>query len=63
MKHKDCRCQFHQRFKQSFFARKFQERKKIDNFTVIFKHLGSVKAARKTLMKLSPCWNFFKDSI
>jgi len=39
--------------------------KKIDNLTVIFKHLGSasVKAARKALMKLSPGHSDFICSI
>jgi len=49
--------QFHQRSTYSFYARSSQKRKKIDNFTVFFTLLSSarVKAAQKTLMKLSLC--------
>jgi len=45
------RCQFHQRFTCSCYARN-----NTANLTVFFAHLGSasVKAARRTLMKLSP---------
>jgi len=43
-------CQFHEHFMCSFYSQK-----DTDNLTVNFAHLGStwVKAARKTLMKLT----------
>jgi len=51
------RCQFHQCSTCSFYACWSQKRKKnIDTLTVIFTHFWSAhaKAARRTLMKLSP---------
>jgi len=52
------RCQFHQRSMYSLYARRSQKRKKIltNDLTVFFPLLGStsVKAVRRTLMKLSP---------
>ncbi len=43
-------------FKLSFYARRSRKRKKTDDLTVFFMLLGSVsvKAVRRTLMKLSP---------
>jgi len=56
MSNKENRCQFHQRFMQSFSLIDPESVKKIDNLTATFTHLGSVsiKAANKMLMKLSP---------
>ncbi len=50
------RCQFHQRSTSSFYLRRSQKRKKTDNLNVFFTHLGSllIRAASKTLMKLTP---------
>ncbi len=51
------RCQFHQYFNYNFYARRSQKRNKIQlSHEYLFTHLGStsVKAVRRTLMKLSP---------
>jgi len=51
------RCQFHQRFSTSFYKRRYpKSAKKTDNLTVFFPLSGSglVKAARRTLIKLTP---------
>jgi len=51
------RCQFHQHFTYSFYACRSQKRKKIQlSHKYLFTLLGSesVKAERRTLMKLSP---------
>jgi len=54
---KETMAQFHQHSTYSFYARRSQKHKKIDNLTVFLTLLGSVsiKAVRRTLMKLSPC--------
>jgi len=52
----DTMCPFHQRFTYSFYARRSQKRKKIQlSHQYLFMILGSlsVKAVRRTLMKLS----------
>jgi len=60
VEHFDTWAQFHQRSTYSFYARRSRKRKKIDDFTVFFTLLSSahVKAALKTLMKLTPGVNF-----
>jgi hypothetical protein len=55
------RGQFHQHFTYSFYARRSQKQKKIQlSHKYIFTLLGSlsIKAVRRTLMKLSPGVNF-----
>jgi len=48
------RCQFHQHFSRSFYARRSQKRKKYSQAVSIFGLLGSalVKTTQKTLVKL-----------
>jgi len=55
------RCQFHQHFKCSFYARRSQKRQMtLLTWLSFFAHLGStcVKAVHRTLMKLSPGVDF-----
>ncbi len=49
-------CQFHQRFKSSFYKHRSQKFKKTDSLTIFFAFLGSagVIAPRKTLVKSTP---------
>ena len=53
--------QFHQHSTSSFYARRSQNPIKLLNFTVFFALLGSasVKAARRTLVKLNPGFSFY----
>ena len=55
------RSQFHQHFTSSFYAHRSQKCKNLLNLTVFFELLGSahVKAAHKTLVKLTPGLSLF----
>jgi len=66
--HQSARCQFHQRFTYSFYARRSQKcQMTLLIWLPFFAHSGStyVKAVCRTLMKLSPgaCFKSYQNSL